>query len=414
MPSPVELLVEQLWGPAMQTGDVRIGSGHPPAGWREHESYWTFPSASGARLFLPRGPRSVTRAAALNYHGLRRPLKNLGRQAIGAAARGGLPLGGRLGVWVKDCNRDAATTLPLSVLADALHVPRLYASFGVRRGANRKATLHLLDTSGVPVGFAKFGWGPVTDRFVRAEAQALREVGGRPGPARAPALVSEVDYHGHSVVITEPLPMSVRGARNSALAPPTPLELYALTPVVRRAAVARTRHFRELRDRLAALPEDGTSSVRGLLRDTRALAEHVAQRPEELPVVRRWHGDFAPWNRARDSESQLWMWDWENSEEDALAGLDALHWAFSERRPPSGANERVDLPGCLLDARHHLVAAGVPAQGRAVVAATYALTVLERAIDLAVRSRGWDTVWIKPPHLLEMLGQANALLVRQS
>ena len=188
----MELLVEQLWGPAMQTGDVRIGSGHPPAGWREHESYWTFPSASGARLFLPRGPRSVTRAAALNYHGLRRPLKNLGRQAIGAAARGGLPLGGRLGVWVKDCNRDAATTLPLSVLADALHVPRLYASFGVRRGANRKATLHLLDTSGVPVGFAKFGWGPVTDRFVRAEAQALREVGGRRGPARAPALVSEV------------------------------------------------------------------------------------------------------------------------------------------------------------------------------------------------------------------------------
>jgi hypothetical protein len=34
-------------------------------------------------------------------------------------------------------------------------------------------------------------------------------------------------------------------------------------------------------------------------------------------------------------------------------------------------------------------------------------------IDLAVRSRGWETVWIKPPHLMEMLGQANALLVRQ-
>jgi hypothetical protein len=410
MPTPVDLLVEQLWGPAMAAGAIRVGTGRPPAGWREQESYWMVPSAAGARLIVPRHPRPVTRAAAQNYRGLRRPLNNLGRLGMGTVARGGLPLGGRLGVWVPEGDEDAAGTLPLSVLAEALGRPRLYASFGVRRGANRKATLHLLDLHGRPVGFAKLGWSPTTDHFVRTEAAALRAVGGTRGTAHAPSLLAEVDYFGHPVVVTEPLPMSSRGARSSALAPPTPAELYALTPVARRAAVAATRQFQALRDRLSALPASADLATRELLAATLGLAEQVARRPEELPVVRRWHGDFAPWNRARDGDDRLWVWDWENSEEDAVAGLDALHWAFSERRPSSGASEKVDLPGCVLDARGHLVAAGVRSQWFGLVAATYALTVLERAVDLAARAEGWSTLWIKPPHLWELLAQAEALL----
>ena len=144
-----------------------------------------------------------------------------------------------------------------------------------------------------------------------------------------------------------------------------------------------------------------------MLTRTRDLVTRVTAADAVVPVTRRWHGDFAPWNRARDRDGRLWVWDWESSEEDAVAGLDALHWSFSERRPASGRNETVDLPGCLEDARRHLVAAGVPRGSYGLVAATYALTVLERALDLATRAGGWETLWIKPPHLEALLDQAT-------
>ena len=66
-----------------------------------------------------------------------------------------------------------------------------------------------------------------------------------------------------------------------------------------------------------------------------ALLDALAGATDTLPVTSRWHGDLTWWNRARDDAGQLWVWDWESSEEDAVAGLDALHWAFSARRTTS-------------------------------------------------------------------------------
>lgn len=369
-----------------------------------------FPDARRARLLLPRGPRAVTRAAAVHYRGLRRPTKNLSRSALGLSARAGLPLAAdRLGIWARDANAALEARLPLAVLAEALGAGPLFATAGVRSGANRKATLHLLDATGTPVGYAKVGWSPVTDAFVRTEGATLREVGGETGArTQAPALLAVVDHHGHPVIVTEPLPLDVRGARSASVAPPTSQEVFALTPVHRRGPLAGTGHLRALAERLDALPQGAvTRDVRGPALD---LLERVRRHTADLPVTTRWHGDFAPWNRARDGTGRLWVWDWESSEPDAVAGLDPLHWAFSERRPASGRNEVVDLPGCLQDARHHLRAAGVRRTSDGAVAAVYALTVLERALDLAVRSEGWDRLWIRPDHLGRLAEQARGLL----
>lgn len=410
MSSPRDLLVEQLWGPALDSGDVRVQVGDGPPGWTEVESYWMFPDARRARLLLPRGPRAVTRAAAVHYRGLRRPSKNLSRSVLGLGARAGVPLAAdRLGVWARDPSAAAAARLPLAVLGEALGAGPLFAAAGVRSGANRKATLHLLDASGTPVGYAKVGWSPVTDAFVRTEAATLREVGGhRGGRTQAPALLAEVDHHGHPVIVTEPLPLDVRGARSTAVVPPTSQEVFALTPVHRWGPLAGTTQMQVLGGRLRALPQDDvTRDVRGPALD---LHERVRKHGADLPVTTRWHGDFAPWNRARDGSGRLWVWDWESSEPDAVAGLDPLHWAFSERRPASGRNQVVDLAGCLHDARPHLRAAGVPRSSEGAVAAAYALTVLERALDLAVRSGGWDRLWIRPDHLGVLAQQARGLL----
>ncbi len=406
---PLELLVEQLWRPAM-SDDVRVEvGGRTEPGWREEEGYWMFPTAERASLLLPRGPRAVTAASATNYKGMRRPGKNLGRTAMGLLARTGAPVSpARLSVRVREDRPEAAAGLPLAVLARALGVDRLYAATGVRAGANRKATLHLLDPDGRPVGYAKVGWSESTDTFVRTEGEALRAVGGRPGPMRAPALLAEVDYHGHPVIVTEPLPLAVSGARNPRLAPPTSQELFSLCPVHRHGPVGGTAHFAALTARLTSLAASPVSGA--VAASTAPLVDALSSRASEVPVTERWHGDMAPWNRARDSSGQLWVWDWESSEPDAVAGLDALHWAFSVRRPASGRNTSVELGGCLDDARPHLTAAGTRPEHHGDVAAVYALTVVERAADLADRAGGWDRLWIGPGDLGVLLDQATALL----
>jgi hypothetical protein len=408
----LDLLLEQLWAPAVASGHVRVAVGPPTAhaeqGWREREAYWMFPTAGRARLLLPRGPRRVAAAAATNYRGLRRPTKNVGRSFLGAASRIGLPTAtAALTVQVRESHPDAEAALPLPTLARALGVERLYASTGVRAGANRKATLHLLSDTGSPVGYAKFGWNEATDLFVRTEAAALREVGGRPGAARAPRLLAEVDYHGHPVIVTEPLPLDVRGARSASVAAPTPEEFFELCPVVRRGPAAGTEHFSQLAARLAGLADQPVAG--DIARDALSIVGRLADRRDVVPVTARWHGDLTPWNRARDGEGQLWLWDWESSEPDAVAGLDAVHWAFSTRRPASGAASEVDLTGSLAEAAPALRAAGVAAERHADVGAIYALTVVERAADLARRSGGWDDVWIKPHQLRELLGQTHLL-----
>lgn len=409
---PLDLLVEQLWAPAMGDDAVRVSTGAAGAGWLEHESYWMFPTTERAALLLPVGPRRVTAAAATSYRGLRRPTKNLGRSALGAVARSGLPVApGRLRVSVSSGHPEAADGLPLPVLARALGVPRLYAATGVRAGANRKATLHLFAESGSPIGYAKVGWNEITDRFVTTEAAALRDVGGRAAPMRAPAVLAEVDYHGHRIVVTEPLPLDVRGARSRSVAPPSAQELYALCPVCRHDRPSRTGHFVALQERLLALVDDPVAG--DSVQAAAPLVDRLRGRDAQLPVTARWHGDLTPWNRARDATGQLWVWDWESSEADAVAGLDALHWEFSVKRGPTGQVPDIDLPGWVAGAAPQLRAAGVRPERWGDVAAIYALTVVERAADLARRSGGWQRVWIGPDQLRLLVAQATALVTAE-
>jgi hypothetical protein len=302
---------------------------------------------------------------------------------------------------------DVASELPVAMLGEALGRRDLHASIGIRTGDNRKATLALVDDHGRPVGHAKFGWDPVSDGYVQTETEVLRRIGGRPGPMRAPGVLAETTYHGHPVLVMEPLPEGVRGSRGR-IRPPTSQELYHLTPVIRSAPPRETGHMRALAKRLR---EQHSDEVAGsVARRTDHLLELVEQCDDDFPVAERWHGDLTVWNRARDRDGQLWVWDWETSEEDALAGLDALHWAFSSRRSPSAELLEVDLPACLSDARRHLTAAGLSVARARVVAAVYALVVVERACGLAAHQGDWSRVWISRDDLVTLVEQAERLL----
>jgi hypothetical protein len=179
-----------------------------------------------------------------------------------------------------------------------------------------------------------------------------------------------------------------------------------LCPVHRQATLAATSHVAALRERLARYDHPLVREPAGRALQLLDGLTHVA---DEVPVSTRWHGDFTPWNCARTAGGTLWVWDWESSEPDAAAGLDALHWSYSIRRRRVDDLADIMLRDCLEDARHHLVAAGVPRRAWASVAAVYVVTMIERACGLAAENGGWERVWIQPDELVALAAQATAL-----
>lgn len=408
LPAPLRLTVEQLWQPAVSAGVARVRvDARPSSSWRTVESYRILPSPDRARLLLP-GSRNVLAVRALNnFRGLRPPLVNLQRRAIGGALTLGLPVATRRLLVQTNLRCGEPVNLPLASLARTLGVSMLHASIGVRLGANRKATLQLVDDDGAPAGFAKFGWSTATADLVRAEADALRQVGGRGGRVRAPTLLVEGVWMDRPYLVTSPLPETSRGLRVDAAAP-TPQELAAVFPVIRMGRAADTGHLRRLEHRLRTLP-GVTGSAETVVRSQRILANVYSHR-SPVPVAARWHGDLTPWNAARDGEGNLWCWDWESSEPDVVAGLDSIHWSLSVRRERGERVDGASLMAALEDASPQLFALGLDPEGRRLVGAIYALTVAERACSLAADAGGWQQVWIAPERLAHMLASAQSLL----
>jgi hypothetical protein len=397
---PLSHLVEQLWAPALDTGQVRMVLGTPPQdGWASAETYLVAPTLDRATMLLPAGPRAATRGALLNYRGLRRRLPNAQRTVLGGASALGVRLPfPRLTLQLADGAGENRALLPLGMLSAHLGAEPLFASIGIRTGANRKATLQLVDGAGRPAGFAKFAWNPSSSAGIRRETAALAGAA-QHGAARSPGLLASGDFHGHPFLVSSPLPLTTRGVRDD-VPPPTPAELAALTPVTRWGRAGHTEQLGALRERLAALPGGpGTDAVRE--RACGLLAE-VAERETVHPVTRRWHGDLTPWNSARDDDGVLWCWDWESSEPDALAGMDALHWYVTVRTERGEALDGTLLRSAYHQAGSHLVAVGTPRRGWSEVLAVYAATLAERACELAATG-GWEEGWVLPHQLLDLL-----------
>lgn len=410
----LELVGRQLWAAALESGLARVDIGRWPVpaapgsapGWVEQESYWVVPDAGRARLLVPAGDRGVTARALSAYHRLRPPREAAARRGLALVARTGLPVGAsRLRLLVQaDAATRARALLPLSVATEALGLGPLAASIGVRTGPNGKPTLHLVDRLGGAVGYAKWGWNPHTDAFVTTEAAVLEQLSGGTESMSVPRVLAAGRSGQHSWLITQPLPEAAQALRGRG-ARISPQELMALAPLTRHDRLSATGQWRGMLDRLGAGLEQAPVPVLGPLRELLALLGGAASK---LPVVARWHGDLTPWNCAREPGGRLWCWDWETSEPDVVAGLDALHWAFSVRRERAGGPDGVRLRDCLDDADLHLRAAGVPARSFGLVAAAYAVTVAERAVSLAARA-GWDRAWISPVQVGVLLEEGRGL-----
>ncbi|QCX26655.1 hypothetical protein [Nocardioides jishulii] len=405
----LEAVVEQLWAPALATGEVVVARHHDPGnGWRTLEGYRAIPSLSRARLLVPDGPRALGARAVGNYRALLPAAAHARRTALTAGAWAGLPLVSQRVLLQARADLGRTPLTPMTLLRDRLGEPDLTATWRVNLNTNRKATLQLLDRRGAPRGLAKFAWEPLSAEGVRREAAALRDLAGQLRVTRVPALRTEEDYYGQPAVVAAPLPPDVRGA-GVRRRPPSPVEVHDLFPVVGRSTAATTGTCRALAGRLDSLASahPGDASVA----TARALLREALASPSHLPVAARWHGDFVPWNCARDDDGTLWVWDWETSEREAPAGLDSLHWAVGARQEQHGERwEAATVMRALDDATPMLRALGIAPSDRSTVLAVYAAALAERVLAHALGEGGWQEEWMLREQLDAILAAAGRLL----
>ena len=403
-------LVEQLWGPGLEAGCLQLGWDRrgarqvvADAGWREVERYYVVPGASRPTMLLPAAPAPALSGALHNYRGLRTTRRQLQRRVLGGAALlGTLPFP-QVALRVRASEELGTRANPLGELAAGLGRDDLRAAIGVRTGANRKATLQLVDVAGDPVGFAKFSWSEQTALAVEREARALSE---KPleGTCHRPALLTSGTYFGWPYLVSAPLPLSSRAVRGSVAAPSVQ-EFYDLAPITDRRPLGASGHVRALDERLQALePGQATGPLVG--RAVRLLAQARASE-QDLLISERWHGDLTPWNSARDSEDHLWLWDWETSEADTVAGLDAIHWHLSLVQEAGGTLDGKALSNAVRAAAPVLAGLGHPRGAAPVLTAVYVAVMVERAVALSIAEGGWEAGWLGVDDLDDMLGFAE-------
>lgn len=397
-------LVEQLWAPVLAGGDLRIRVGGvgrgADVGWRDLERYQALPSIHGATMLLPAANRRVLAGSLLNFRGLRAAAPRLQRRLLGSAAATGLRLPFptvRIQTRVADGRRPL---LPTEQVAAELGITRVHASLGIRTAVNRKTTLQLVDDDGAPVGFAKFAWDPVSTTAVVREAAALEALAGGAGLVRAPRLLARPQWHEHPYLVSEPLPAGSRRPDPDVL--PSAQEFFALCPIERHGPVGSSGQFAALRQRLEDLHRAGVEpEIATATADLLATIAHV-----DVPIAARWHADLTAWNCARDDEGRLWCWDWESSEPDAVAGLDAVHWAATSRTLRGRRYDGALLATASAQAAPILTAAGHSRTGGAVVAVLYTAALVERALGLIVNG-GWDQGWLRRDEAIALLAFAH-------
>ena len=380
-------IVRHLWMPLLDSGLGRVVVGHhTEPGWHRLHTFGLQPLRRRPRLLVSHGPRRALARALDSYRHLREPASQAGRLLIAGKVASGVGQGG--GVMAVETKQpiDAAELEPISCL-ERIVGHRLLAVVGIRESANGKATLQLFDHDGHPSCYAKVAWSAHTAGYVRTEANALGTVSFARGHTRAPRLVTEgMIGADHPYLMTEPLPSSVRRvAGDDDL---SAVDVARMFHTDRHACLPDTGQFQAVLGRLAEARRTREDAELGSL--SSRLADVLSRSALPVPVMERWHGDLVPWNAAVDGDGGLWLWDWESSEEDAIGGLDVLHWLVNCTRPAKGASFAVRLQAASQMAADPMRVLGMDADRRAIATAGYALTFAERNWSLAATNGDWS------------------------
>lgn len=388
--SELRLVAEQIW-PSFTGENYYVTSAEGAApGWVEIERFSTLGRAGRIAFVLP--PDRAVASRGLRAHaGLRSTTRRLARIGLSLAiASRAVPMKHTVALYGRP---ETMRPTVLGEIGGGLGISPA-AVMHVRRTANRKALMQVLDQNGRTVGYAKIARDGRTAAGIRTETRVLEELAGGSERLRVPRVILAGDVDGLPYLVTEPLPHDLRAVSESSRAPSIE-EFTALMPVVRWDVPAGTGHFRDLQRRAAEVDGAGRDRRDRLARLIRTIASERAT----MPVASRFHGDFAFWNLGRHPGGTLWCWDFEDAADDALAGMDVFHWYVSRRREGSGARGLLETAQILAEAAPELRALGVGSRPAATVLyKTYIAEIVVRTLETADAS-GWEGVWCSPADL---------------
>jgi Phosphotransferase enzyme family len=343
--------------------------GSPSAGGELIAEYLVVPDTRRPRLLVPAGSRRVAAAAVRRYAEPQSRAARVKRAAVVAALRTGasrLLLRDRVRV-----TGPAGDSIDAYLRAALGRELALSIHIGPAR-ANRKPVLQLISPDGETFGFGKLGTGPLTQRLVRAETNALTALGTL-GLTRltVPRVLHAGGWRGLPVLVQSALPVWLPRA------PLTPRRLTAAMLDIAGCCgftagpLVGGAYWAELRGRLGAVadrPEGGALA---------AAAERLAARAGDTPLrYGAWHGDWSPWNMASLADTLL-VWDWERFCTGVPVGFDAVHHELQRRiqsTPDAASAVEATVRGC----GALLAPFGVEPGARELTALLY-------LVDLAVR-----------------------------
>ncbi|BFU46947.1 hypothetical protein [Krasilnikovia sp. MM14-A1004] len=289
--------------------------------------YVVVPDARRPRLLVPTS-RRVAAAAVRRYAEPQSRTARLKRDAVVAALRTGMS-----GVLLRDRIR---VTGPVEESIDG-HLREALGrelSVSIHIGparANRKPVLQLISPAGETFGFGKLGTGPLTQRLVREETNALVALGAAGlSKLTVPRVLHAGQWRGLQVLVQSALPVWLPRA------PLTPRRLAAAMLDVAgccgysTATLTASPYWGEVRGRLAAVAD--RAEGRALATAADLLAGRVGGTMLRFGA---WHGDWAPWNMANLADALL-VWDWERFATGVPVGFDAVHYELQRRIQADG------------------------------------------------------------------------------
>jgi hypothetical protein len=331
--------------------------------------YYVVPDAKRPRLLVPSGSRRVAASAVRRYAEPQSRGARLKRDAVVAALRTGAS-----GLLLRDRIR---VTGPAGESIDGYLREALGRELSVSihigpARANRKPVLQLIAPDGDTFGFAKMGTGPLTQRLVRAETNALTALG-TSGLTKltVPRVLHAGQWRGLQVLVQSALPVWLpRATLTPRRLAAAMLDIagccgYSTGPLVGSA------YWAELRGRLTAVSErpEGVALT--------AAAELIARHAGETTLrYGAWHGDWAPWNMANLADALL-VWDWERFAQGVPVGFDAVHHEL-QRRIQCSDDAAGAVEATVRRAGEVLAPFSVPDEARELTALLY-------LVDLAAR-----------------------------
>lgn len=374
-------LCELLWpSPARSTIGRRSTDDPPDA------EYLLVPDARRPKMVLPARPARAASAAVTGFNTGRSRRARVLSDALRVALRTPVTraaLRDRIRVY-----GPTDATLPAHLRAELGTELVLAFQIGPSR-ANRKPVLQLLSPDGQVLGYTKIGVNPLTERLVRAEADALRTLAGADlATLTVPAIRHAGRWQDHEVLTQQALPVW-----RTAVAP-VPHRITAamreLTSVggLRDDPLSRTAYWTGLRHRAAGLPTAPHPAAAQAAALNAAL-ERLAGYGDTPLRFGAWHGDWTTWNMLPLARTIL-MWDWERFATGVPVGFDALHLRLQDattrdRIPPVRA-----VADTAARAPRLLAPFGVPNEHAPLVAALYFAEITVRYLaDDQTRAGSW-------------------------